>query len=491
MSDLLKTSHTNTRPNPKHPLKLLGLGLVGFACLCAGTSAHAANRALLVGVGQYQYVNSLPGIAIDLNILRQWAPRLGFTEVEVLQDQQATYANVRAALQRLTSGLGPNDRALFYFSGHGAQFKDDNGDEADSVDEGLIMSDTDLSGPKPCNVLLDDEIDALINAMPNGELIVLMDACHSGTATKSLSNRGLVTLEASSYMPATTGEVKGLGFYEAPAKDLTVVERHVSRHPAANARYVALSAARDEERARASGNGSFFTLGLHEAFKTAVATAADITPQKLHDQTMAFIQANVKPQQDQFTPQLTGNPELFNKDIRVVASARTNSQGDLWAQFETLMQPYDHAGLKLTTDRGERIKIGQWYTLQVQLPSDLGGYLSVVAIDRGSEEATVLFPNDWMGETAFAAGATVKLPPTSTANWGLQALPPASTTLLVALVTPEPLQVHEKGIRKSRLDPKAKGVCATLARRGVGGHDTFHRSGRQAAGQRRLQSRCR
>lgn len=441
------------------------VGVLGAVLLLAGT-VQAANRALLVGVGTYQHVNALPGINIDIDIMRQWAPLLGFTEVEVLQDRQATYANVHAALQRLVGNLGDGDRALFYFSGHGAQFKDDNGDEADGKDEALILNDSTWNEDEAHNVLLDDEIGALIGSMKGGELLMLVDACHSGTVDKSISNRGLVPLAASNYAPATTGEVKGLGYFDIPAKTIGAVEHDPSRRdPPTGARYVAINATQDNQRSRASSSGSYFTLGLNEAFKAAQSPSS-ITPQALRDQAAAFVQANVKPKENQFTPQLQGNPELFKKDLALVSSTHENPRGELWTQFEELLAQYGDSGMTLATDQGQRVKIGQWYTLQLQLPPDRGGYLSVVAVDSGSEEATVLFPNDWMAETRFEAGATVKLPPSDTANWGLKAKPPASTTLIVALVTPEPLGLYEKGIRESRLDPKQK-VYARLSPAGL------------------------
>ena len=135
----------------------------------------------------------------------------------------------------------------------------------------------------------------------------------------------------------------------------------------------------------------------------------------------------------------------------------------MWAQFEELLKEYGNAGMTLAADKGDRIKIGQGYTLNLQLPKDVGGYLSVVAVDSGSEDATVLFPNDWAtDETRYSPGATVKLPPSNTAKWGLQALLPASETLIVALVTPEPLGLYEKGIRQSRINPNQK-VFAQLS----------------------------
>ena len=457
-------------------IKPLGISVLSAALLLAGP-AQAANRALLVGVGKYQSVSSLSGIDIDVNIMRHWAPLLGFSDIEVLQDQQATYANVRAALQKLVSGMNSGDRALFYFSGHGGQFKDVNGDESDQKDEALILHDAKLSGAEAENVLLDDEIGSLLSPINSGELLMLIDACNSGTVDKSVSNRGLAPLDATEFAPATTGEVKGLGYIPVPAQAKATAA--AERDPPASARYVGINAAQDHEFARASANGSYFTLGLNEALKAA-QSGNGATPTELRDQAVAFIKNNVKPTKNQYTPQLQGNPELFAKRLSLVASDTGSPHGEVWAQFEELLKEYGDAGMTLNTDQGERIKIGQWYTLEVKLPADRGGYLSVVAVDSGSEEATVLFPNDWApDESQYPPGATIKLPPSDAAKWGLKALPPASTTLIVALVTPKPLELYQKGIRKSRINPTQK-VFAQLSPAGLWAAKAVRSTGAEA-----------
>lgn len=425
----------------------------------AGGPARSANRALLVGVGNYARVSGLTGIDIDLDTMRNLAPLLGYADIEVLQDGQATHANVRAALERLIRDLGPDDRALFYFSGHGAQFKDASGDEADGKDEALLLYDSDWNEKtqEAKNVLLDDELATLLAQRKNGELLMLVDACHSGTVDKSI--RGTRRVDDSEYAGRTQGEIKGKGYVPVSAKSTDAVAREPT--PAAAAGYISVTAARDDEAALASPQGSYFTLALGETLKAAKERGG-LTPKELRDQAVAYIKNTVRPPTSQFTPQLEGDASLFDKRLQL-ADTSASPHGQLWAKFEAVVAQHGGAGASIRTDRGESVAIGQYYNLEIELPT--AGYLSVIAVDSGSENPVVLFPNPWMAETRFDAGKVV-LPPASETRWGLRATPPASKTLLVALVTPEPLNLYDKGIRKDRLDPGQK-VFARLAPSGA------------------------
>ena len=53
----------------------------------------------------------------------------------------ATGANIRLALQLLIDATQPGDTVLVYYSGHGSQWPDLNGDEPDRVDEAIVPYD--------------------------------------------------------------------------------------------------------------------------------------------------------------------------------------------------------------------------------------------------------------------------------------------------------------------------------------------------------------
>ena len=105
----------------------------------------AESRALLVGVGHYQYPGiDLPAIDLDLERMRETLNRLGFEnrQIRTLLDEQATStAVVKEFATWLREGVKPDDRVVFYFSGHGSNVPDLDGDESDRADEVLVTHD--------------------------------------------------------------------------------------------------------------------------------------------------------------------------------------------------------------------------------------------------------------------------------------------------------------------------------------------------------------
>jgi len=81
--------------------------------------------------------------------------------------------------RQLAAELGPDDLFVFFYSGHGLQIKDKNGDEDDGLDEVLLFVEPDGSP----NMLVDDEIVEILESMnPETRVLLITDCCHSGTA---------------------------------------------------------------------------------------------------------------------------------------------------------------------------------------------------------------------------------------------------------------------------------------------------------------------
>ena len=182
------------------------------------------------------------------------------------------------------------------------------------------------------------------------------------------------------------------------------------------------------------------------------------TPKGLHQSVQAFLQENVRSRP--YSPTLRGNRTLFEQPLQV---RRGSEHGALWDQLRELTDRYGGNRLDISTDQGDRIRIGQLYTLQIDLP--VAGYLSVVAVDSGQLEPVVLFPNPWRPEERFEAGRVVLGAPGE--DWGFEAQEPPSKTLISAIVTPEPLQLYQKGVRLDRDSGSVQKMFAGLSGGGL------------------------
>jgi len=184
---------------------LIPLALVG-AFVLSVLPAQAAVHALLVGVSDYQYLDAdLRGPVNDVGLMARTLLTRGAHSVQVLADPSArlpegvappqlpTRAAILAGLADLAGRAGPGDTVIFYFSGHGAQAPDMNGDEAGGYDEILLPSDAkSWNGTIGAveNAIVDDEFQPLFQAILNtgATLIAIVDACHSATGFRALGS---------------------------------------------------------------------------------------------------------------------------------------------------------------------------------------------------------------------------------------------------------------------------------------------------------------
>jgi hypothetical protein len=135
-------------------------------------------KALLIGINYINTAYALSGCIDDANRMKDLLTKRGFNSFETLTDTTPVKANKNNILNTLTKTIrntNSGDILFFYFSGHGSQTKDNNGDEIDRQDEMIISSD--LKG------ITDDELKTIIstNLKKDVTLVCLFDSCHSGT----------------------------------------------------------------------------------------------------------------------------------------------------------------------------------------------------------------------------------------------------------------------------------------------------------------------
>lgn len=159
-------------------------------------SSHAASatrdteprrRALLIGINEYQAVPDLRGAINDVEAVHELlTTRLGFLaeDIETLTDTDADRKGILAAIARLAERSGPDDVVYLHYSGHGSQIRDSNGDEEDGRDETLIPQDGRTPGVAD---ITDDELAEALDALRGQQVVIVLDSCHSGTATRGAS----------------------------------------------------------------------------------------------------------------------------------------------------------------------------------------------------------------------------------------------------------------------------------------------------------------
>ncbi len=157
----------------------------------------ARRHALLVGVNRYLHMaeRNLRGCENDVSVMRQMLIevfRFDPKYVHTLLNEEATASSIISAFEeKLIRNSKPGDLVLFFFSGHGSQVPDASGDEPDGRDEILCPSDLKPSGRgNKANAILDDMLRALVERLPDREVIMILDCCHAGTGIRSVLAAG-------------------------------------------------------------------------------------------------------------------------------------------------------------------------------------------------------------------------------------------------------------------------------------------------------------
>ena len=161
-------------------------------------SQTAEKKALLVAIGKYPESGGWASInsSNDVKIIKASLLSQGFKEENILTltEENATKKNILETINtQWYNKLKKSDIAYFQFSGHGQQTADKDGDEIDGYDECIVPFDS----PKKYvpgvyegqNLITDDEIRESFTKIrqklgPTGHMIVMLDACHSGTGTR-------------------------------------------------------------------------------------------------------------------------------------------------------------------------------------------------------------------------------------------------------------------------------------------------------------------
>lgn len=169
-----------------------------ISVLVANIAQAQTKRALLVGISDYGNEKEDPDKwanisgANDIKLLEPLFAQQGFA-ISSLADSKATYSAIIKALNKLVQSCKKGDLVYLHFSMHGQPVEDLNGDEEDGWDEALIPVDAQMRYSEGVyegkNHLIDDTLEKYFDKIRaklgiSGQLYVVLDACHSGTASR-------------------------------------------------------------------------------------------------------------------------------------------------------------------------------------------------------------------------------------------------------------------------------------------------------------------
>ena len=420
-------------------------------------------RALLVGIDDYAEVTDLMGAPVnDVRAMRDYLrTQLGYPEagIRTLLNGEATRAGILAAIEDwLVQGRG---RAFLYFSGHGHQQPDGaDGDEPDGFDETLVPVDVAVEGGVAKGMIADDEIAALLARMSGRRVDVVIDACHSGTLTRSAGAAADWRFVKSPRLPdgsslRLAGAARGLdmaaekslSFVESTDPDLTMwtavqADQKALVDSEAGPPYASvftrlLIAGAQEGRADADADGA--------------VTAAELQTY-LQDQSAAYCERNAALCFSGLTPQLTiaggvvGAP-AFNGPAPA-PSTRSLAQASPLASLakDILVNPSASRlgggagesgaakGVRLRLAPGPELQLGD--AIEIVVESDRDGALVLLDIDAAGQ-LTQVFPNAHSlggGVSRLIRRDEALALPGSSGGFRLRARPPEGRGLLVAVV---------------------------------------------------------
>ncbi len=277
--------------------------------LFAAEASAASRRALLIGINDYEKLTDLRGSLNDIEIVSQvLQARFGFAPAQIVTvtDRQATRDGILKALADLASVTQPDDVVYIHYSGHGSQASDANKDDAtDGMDETIVPQ----NGRTP-NVpdITDDELAVALAKIRAHEVVIVLDSCHSGTAT-----RGITALRHRSVPADTRDEL-----YAATAiKTRSVV-------PLAGGKHLLMTGAASSEEAldgpvdgRPQG---LFTYSLVQAMKRSApgATPRDVFAVVSQEQERIKAQLGLRNMPE---PQLEGEAARLDAPLLAAPSA--------------------------------------------------------------------------------------------------------------------------------------------------------------------------
>ncbi len=345
------------------------LTLVPLLAFGPGDRIAPTRWAVVVGISDYIHLE--PGEGGDLVGAEYDARRVrdvlvmahDFPEENVLMlvNQEATKAAIQEAITEwLVDKARPGDNVVIWYSGHGSQKWDEDGDEDDGLDETLAPADVLPQDTR--NDISDDEFNRWLGMLPTENVAVLLDNCNSGTGTRDVTPFAagrLLARDLSQIEPPAGVTRRAVGAVSEDRTGFDATQTRVLELSAAQPSQVAVDAFFPAVDGREEFHGGAFTTFMVQQLWKA---SGDVTYEDVFDQAHEALKRN-RFQQDPYISEdvsLRGLPLFFVEgsadrggEMRLPISAVEGSSVELGAGLALGLTP----GSLFETDEGARLRV--------------------------------------------------------------------------------------------------------------------------------------
>ncbi|CAK0770190.1 metacaspase-1 [Gammaproteobacteria bacterium] len=173
----------------------INLIIIIFLLIGSFTSAPlvmADSHALIIGIDKYNTIGSLDGAVNDARDIADALRTAGVKDLTTLLDEQVTKKSVMDEWNGMLKRSSSGDTVFFTYAGHGGEEPEHvKGSEKTGKDQNLLFPRFDSRTPYNAERLVDNEIALMVKqaADANISVVMVMDACHSGTMTRGVDTR--------------------------------------------------------------------------------------------------------------------------------------------------------------------------------------------------------------------------------------------------------------------------------------------------------------
>lgn len=404
--------------------------------------AIAEDRALIIGINAYEGEYALAGCRTDAENMEQVVQEVwGYksSQIKTLFDKEATRKAILDAFDNwLIRGSRSGDRVFFYYSGHGTQVPDDDGDEKDGIDEAFCPVEMK-------KMITDDEINSRLTKLSGRQVIFVADSCHSGTSTRAFSSQKTKSkvkrILYEGKLPSRPF-TRGVGLPEA-GHNIVAPLKNVIAYSAVSPTQLALDGG--------TGGGVFTNAFIKAVREKAADTNGDgkITHSEVLDYVQKASQEHCDKTNDcaqnggHLTPQLDAQSQWNSVDITardVTPPSPSSSPSDVMVVAENFDNE-NSARLQTTILPSTIFDLGD--KMQFTIKSQHTGYLFLLDINSEGR-LTVIFPNEFSKKenrkSILEAGQTITIPDASY-NFDFEAQEPIGKGLLLTLLIEESEEV--------------------------------------------------